>query len=398
MIFYCTLKTILDIISFKKNYEKFSFEKPKQNTGTERDGLGRERIKDPEKAHLMASLEHLAYEQANAYEHYLEKPEAHTVEENVEFSVWEASNFSPTDIKAIGAEQAEIAGKKYDIEQTVQEYEEKKSRFGLAKEQIKAGFNIAFIHIKIAFRWGPSLLGFKEPRGSDKVAELRHFFQNFDLESYRFLVADEAVRNLGKMGRREYTADTLGEEAKEALSKAEKYKLPEAPRRQTQFQPEQNKTGGDKGNGEKDKLQAQNREESQGVEGEQNEVVADTFDWIYKKYKEYLSLPKEERQKQSYFFRNLEEKEVSSVDLQDQEKAINEWLERLKVYGKRLENFTEDELRREMKFSFLTSVTKQIFKDEKKSDTEVLFDLGVALFKTYKAARELEKKKGPQTS
>lgn len=82
-------------------------------------------------------------------------------------------------------------------------------------------------------------------------------------------------------------------------------------------------------------------------------------------------------------------------DLKDQEKAVSGWLDRLIVYGRRLENLTEDELKKEMKFCFLTSVTKQIIEDDKqKSGTEILLDLGTSLFKTYKAARELEKRKG----
>ncbi|PIR69178.1 MAG: hypothetical protein COU47_04480 [Candidatus Niyogibacteria bacterium CG10_big_fil_rev_8_21_14_0_10_46_36] len=318
----------------------------------------------------MASLENLAYEQAGSYKHYLEKPESHTVEETVEFSIWKAFNYSPADIRSIGQENAEIAGEKYDIEKIVQEYETKKSRFGLAKEQIMAVFNIASSHIKFAFRWWPHIIGFKEPKGSNKIVELRRFFKNFDLESHRFLVADEAARNLGGTGRKEYTAQILDEEAKEALLKAEKYELPKSPK------------------------QKRSDEKPQSEEGEKNEVVADTFEWIYKKYKEYLSLPEKEKRRQSYYFRNLEERGIKLEDLKDQEKTLTEWLGRLKVYGKRLENLTEDELRREMKFSFLTSVTKQVFENsEKKSGSEVLLDLGVSVFKTYKAASELEKRK-----
>lgn len=376
--------------------EKFSFEQPKHEA--EQEGLGVERIKDPEKAHLMASLENLAYEQANAYEHYLEKPEPHTVEETAEFSIWKAFNYSPADIKSIGQENAEIAGEKYDIEKTVQEYETKKSRFGLAKEQIKASFNIASSHIKFAFRWGPSLIGFKEPKGSNKIVELRKFLKNFDLESHRFLVANEAVRNLGKTGRKEYTAEMLDEEARDALLKAEKYKLPEAPKVEVKTKAEPNGKKSEQ-NEQQGEQREQSDKKSRNEAGEESEVVADTFDWIYKKYNEYLSLPEEERRRQSYFFRDLEERGVGLEDLKDQEKVLTEWLGRLKVYGKRLEDLTEDELKREMELSFLTSVTKQIFENNtKKSETEVLLDLGVALFKTYKAAKELEKRKKPQTS
>ncbi len=372
--------------------EKPSFEQPKQEI--EQKGLGVERINDPERAHLMASLENLAYEQAEAYRHYLEKPEDNLVEETAQFSAWKVFGCSPADIKTFGAENARIAGEKYDIEKIVQGYEERKSRFGLIKEQVKSVLNITASQIGFVFS------DLMASRDSNKIMKLHRFFKNFDLESYRFFVANEARLNLNKGGRKEYIADALDALAKESLLKAEGYLSPEAPEEKEKEEEKEIDT-----TPKLSEVTAEPQEEHWGLGGEesQNEnevrekddVVTDTFDWAYKKYEEYLSLSQEEKQKQSYFFRNLEKQGVRLEDLKDQEKAVSEWLGRLMVYGKRLENLTEDELKKEMKFSFLTSVTKQIIEDDKqKSGTEILLDLGTSLFKTYKAARELEKRKG----
>lgn len=361
--------------------EKFSPEQFKPEA--EGEELGIERVKDVGKAYLMASMENLAYEQARAYEHYLDKPEPHTVGENAEFIIWKRLNYSPADIKIIGQEDAEITGRKYDVEKDVQKYETKKNRIGLAKEEIKAVFNIAYSHIKFAIKWAPStLFGFAEPKDSknEVIKDFRHFFQNFSLESHRFLAAREAIQKLGKNGRKEYTAEMLDEEAKKALLNAEKYKLPNIA--ETKIDP--NKKRKEK---TEDKKQGQSDKEPQ-KEG----VVADTFEWICKKYGEYLSLSDERKQDQS-FFRNLEDQGVTLEDLREQEKAVTEWLNRLKIYGKRLENLTDDELRKEMKFSFLTSVTKQILESrEEKSGSEILLDIGASLFKTYQASKELGKR------
>lgn len=159
--------------------EKPLSEQPRQEA--EQEGLGVERINDPERAHLMASLENLAHEQAEAYRHYLERPEDSLVEETAQFSAWKVFGCSPADIKTFGAENARIAGEKYDIEKIVQGYEEGKSRFGLIKEQVKSVLNITASQIGFVFS------DLMVSRDSNKVMKLHRFFKNFDLESYLFL-------------------------------------------------------------------------------------------------------------------------------------------------------------------------------------------------------------------
>ena len=370
--------------------EGFSAGQPRSEVET--GGLGIERVHDPEKAQLMASLENLAFEQAYAYQHFLEKPEPHTVEESIEFTAWKAFNYSPADIKILGQENAEIIGEKYDIEKDIQKFEAKKSRFGLVKAQIKAACSIAYNHAKFAARWTPALVGFSGPKNSNKVEEFRTCMKNFDLESHRFMVANEAVRNLGQTGRKEYTAQMLDEQARQALLEAEGYKLPHVSEDESMsdsdIQPEK-----DEINSEQQKTDS----ESTGEEGKANEAAEDTFDWVYEKYAEYLSMSEADKQQQSYFFRDLEARGTTLDDLKDQEKVLTQWLDRLKVYGKRMEDMTDAELEKEMRRSFLVSITKRIFeKRREESGSEILLDLGVALFKTYKASKEIEKRKKTQ--
>ena len=162
-----------------------------------------------------------------------------------------------------------------------------------------------------------------------------------------------------------------GEEARKALLKVEKYKLPKSPKGR-QFSGEKS---------EKGKI-------------EKDEIIDDIFEWICEKYQEYLNLSEEKKQRQSYFFQDLENRGVSLKDLNGYKKTLIEWLNSLNIYSKRLEKLTEEELKTEMKFSFLTFITKQIFESKKnQSGDKFLLGLVAALFKTYKAARKLEKRK-----
>lgn len=126
-------------------------------------------------------------------------------------------------------------------------------------------------------------------------------------------MANEARLNLNKGGRKEYTADALDALAKETLLKAESYLSPEVPEEREEKEidaaPKPSEAA------------AEPQEEHWGLggEGPQNEnergerddVVADTFDWAYKKYEEYLSLPQEEKRDSLIFFEALKNKEFA---------------------------------------------------------------------------------------
>ncbi len=367
------------------------------------EDLGLERVKDIEKARVMAANENLFRAKEKAYEHYLEHPEAHTAEERVQFSQWKENKIAPSDVLELGERLAKVDGNMYDVETRIRRLEKEGSRLGLIKEATVSGIKafgrmltIDFWHIPRATKeilWNKrGYIGFFGTKESSEA------YQKFLGDIVGFMTAVDALRKINKGEKEEGLKYFEDNYAEDLLKKAETWQVPSffheaGSKEETEIKGEKelSKEPSIEGRAEAEGKEEKRKTKRSETEREVNPAAKATnyiFNWIAEKYSSYLKSP--EDKETNPLFRKLKEAGVFPEDIRKEGIDTGRWVSGLTEWEMRLVSFNEEQLKSEQLLNFYDLLIR-VFSKKKITKVGKARDLVAPILKMYRSSAKLSR-------
>ena len=363
--------------------------------------LGLEREADVEKAWYMATIENLFQSQADAYNDYLESPDAHLVEKRVEFSMLKELHISPEDLKREGERQAEIAGQLYDKDKKITEYAEKKSKLGLLKEAIIGGVQAGAYMIKASYYDLPriALKAWNKKDWRLLLTADRDFKNTLDkacVGGYRMWVATESLFKLNKKEKRSMNLETVLELEK-VQERTGEYEIPkftiheqpapesfESPKSETETE-----TGAGAGAGAETKTKTKTKATTE-TGPIHTEVSEKLFEWLEAEYRNYL---KTNRAPLGFsdVFKSFKSKDVKPEDIKAESKQMSNWLDSLSEWQTRVDLLkNKEKVQDEQVLNFFDFFLRLMSTEEKPAKTDKARSIITPIIKVFLASKKLK--------
>jgi len=329
------------------------------------ESIGQARIDDIEKAHFVAAFEQLERSKADAYEQYLQKPEASLMKDRFTFSMWESWKLSPADVQKYGEVTVEQMGALYDIDKKVEQLEDKGERLKLVGEMI-LGLTVSTLNLM-------RLVGFDTPRFYlNKMKNTSWWFGNEDTRMswtraknsmYRVAVSREALKRINKRAPEgESIQWDFDQKTREILEEGEQYQIPEI-----RSYPKSEKYEGNVSSGER----------------EDGEVVLEgVFEWVAKQYDAYLKNEGESRGSFEHFFQEFKRNNVTPEDIRKEKDKTVLWLDAFSEWRARIEQSSQGELEEEESLNFYKFLM-EILSDEPSDRLDKVRALIAPVIKLY---------------
>ncbi|MEK7582720.1 MAG: hypothetical protein AAB452_02580 [Patescibacteria group bacterium] len=345
------------------------------------ESIGQARIDDMEKAHFVAAFEQLERNKADAYERYLQKPEASLMKDRFTFSMWESWKLSPADVQKYGEVTAEQMSKLYDIDKKIRQLENKGERYKLVGEKV-LGLTVLALNLM-------RLVSFDTPRFYlSKMRNTSWWFGNEDTRMswmrvkngiYRVAVSQEALRRMNKRAPEgESFQWDFDQKTHEVLEEGEQYQIPVI-RSYSESKKREGEVSSDK------------REDGEAV-------LEEVFEWIARRYGAYLKNEGESGGSFEHFFQEFKRNNVTPEDIRKEKDKTVLWLDAFSEWRARIEQSSQEELEEEESLNFYKFL-QEIFSDEPSDRLDKVRALIAPVIKLYllikqKVAKGMEEPQG----